>query len=78
MASLAQIELGSQLSEQAPAWSWAASSAARAGRKRVMADSNIESAKKLLASGVAPRDVAHDPSVSMPALYGWIPASAQA
>ena len=35
-------------------------------------------AKKLLSSGVPPRDVAKDLGVSVPTLYRWIPASASA
>ncbi len=45
------------------------------GRKRLMTDSKIESAKKLLANGVPPRDVAKNLGVSVPTLYRWIPAS---
>lgn len=47
------------------------------GRKRQMTDSKIESAKKLLANGVPPRDVAKNLGVSVPTLYRWIPASSQ-
>ena len=43
-----------------------------------MTDSKIESARKLLASGVSPRDVAKNLGVSVPTLYRWIPASSQA
>jgi DNA invertase Pin-like site-specific DNA recombinase len=43
-----------------------------------MTDSKIESARKLLASGVPPRDVAKNLGVSVPTLYRWIPASSQA
>jgi hypothetical protein len=46
------------------------------GRKRQMTDSKIVSAKKLLASGVPPRDVAKNLGVSVPTLYRWIPAAA--
>ncbi len=46
------------------------------GRKRKMTESKIESAKKLMASGVPPRDVADNLNVSIPTLYRWIPASA--
>jgi len=46
-------------------------------RKRQMTDSKIKSAKKLLASGVPPRDVATNLGVSVPTLYRWIPASTQ-
>jgi hypothetical protein len=50
----------------------------RGGRKRKMTDSKIESAKKLLASGVPPKDVAKNLGVSVPTLYRHIPASASA
>ena len=43
-----------------------------------MNDSKIESAKKLLASGVPPKGVAKGLGVSVPALYRWVPASAHA
>ena len=33
--------------------------------------------KKLLASGMPPRDVAQNLGVSVPTLYRWIPASTQ-
>ena len=47
----------------------------KGGRSRKMTDSKIESAKKLLANGVPPRDVAKNLGVSVPTLYRWIPAS---
>ena len=47
----------------------------KGGRKRQMTESKIKSAKKLLASGVPPRDVAANLGVSVPTLYRWIPAS---
>ncbi len=47
----------------------------KGGRKRQMTDSKIESAKKLLANGVPPFDVAKKLGVSVPTLYRWIPAS---
>ena len=43
-----------------------------------MTDSKIESAKKLLANGVTPRDVAENLGVSVPTLYRWLPASGRA
>lgn len=49
----------------------------KGGRKRQMTDSKIESAKKLLADGVPPRDVAENLGVSVPTLYRWLPASAR-
>lgn len=45
------------------------------GRKRQMTESKIRSARKLLAEGIPPRDVARNLGVSMPTLYCWIPAS---
>ena len=47
----------------------------KSGRKRQMTESKIASAKKLLANGVPPRDVAKNPGVSVPTLYRWIPAA---
>ena len=45
------------------------------GRKRTMTDSKLASAKKLLESGVLPKDVAKDLGVSLATLYRWIPAT---
>ena len=47
----------------------------KGGRKRQMTDSKIKSARKLLADGVPPRDVAENLGVSVPTLYRWLPAS---
>lgn len=43
-----------------------------------MTAGKIEAAKKLLASGVSLKDVARNLGVSVPTLYRWVPASAQA
>jgi len=45
------------------------------GRKRLMTDSKIKAAKKLLASGVPAREVAANLGISIPTLYRWIPAT---
>jgi len=50
----------------------------KGGRKPKMTENKIESAKKLLASGVPAKDVAKNLGVSVPTLYRWVPASAQA
>ena len=50
----------------------------KGGRKPKMTGSKIESAKKLLASGVPPKDVAKNLGVSVPTLYRWVPASTHA
>ncbi len=75
MASLAQMEreLGAERTKAGLA---AAKAKGRiGGRKRKMTVSKVESAKKLLSSGVSPRDVAQNLGVSIPTLYRWIPAS---
>ena len=45
------------------------------GRKRLMTESKVTAARKLLASGVPARDVAGNLGVSLPTLYRWLPAS---
>jgi len=45
------------------------------GRTRLMTDSKVKAAKKLLARGVPARDVASNLGVSIPTLYRWLPAS---
>ena len=44
-------------------------------RKQGMTDTKIDSAKKLLANGMPPRDVAKNLGVSIPTLYRRLPAS---
>ena len=39
------------------------------GRKRVMTDSKLNAAKKLLDSGILPKDVANNLGVSLATLY---------
>ena len=75
MASLAQMER-ELMAERTKAGLDAAKSQGRVGgRKRKMTKSKLESAKKLLATGVLPKDVAKNFGVSIPTLYRWIPAS---
>lgn len=75
MASLAQMER-ELIAERTKAGLAAAKTQGRVGgRKRKMTKSKIDSAKKLLASGVLPKDVAHNLGISIPTLYRWIPAS---
>lgn len=47
----------------------------KSNRKPKMIDSKIESAKKLLARGVPPKDPAKNRGVSIPTLYRWVPVS---
>jgi DNA invertase Pin-like site-specific DNA recombinase len=75
MASLAEMER-ELIVERTRAGLRAAKEMGRTGgRKRLMTDSKIESAKKLLASGISAREVAVNLGVSIPTLYRWIPAS---
>jgi DNA invertase Pin-like site-specific DNA recombinase len=68
MASLAQMER-ELLAERTRA------GLAAASRKRRMTPGKVESARKLLKSGISPRDVAQNLGVSIPTLYRWIPAA---
>jgi DNA invertase Pin-like site-specific DNA recombinase len=75
MASLAEMER-ELIVERTQAGLRAAKELGRTGgRKRLMTDSKIESAKKLLKSGMPAREVAANLGVSIPTLYRWVPAS---
>ena len=75
MASLAEMER-ELIVERTKAGLAAAKKLGRVGgRKRKMTNSKINSAKKLLASGVVPKDVAENLGISVATLYRWIPAS---
>ena len=74
MASLAQMEK-ELIVERTKAGLDAARKLGRVGgRKRVMTESKLDSAKKLLNSGVPAKEVAKDLGVSLATLYRWIPA----
>jgi DNA invertase Pin-like site-specific DNA recombinase len=76
MASLSQMERELTL-ERTKAGLDAARRLGRiGGRRRIMTDSKIKSARKLLASGHSPKDVARDLGISIATLYRWIPAAA--
>jgi DNA invertase Pin-like site-specific DNA recombinase len=77
MASLAQMERELTVERTRAGLETARKLGRKGGRKRRMTDSKIESAKRLLANGMPPRDVALNLSVSIPTLYRWIPASTQ-
>ena len=75
MASLAEMER-ELIVERTRAGLEVARKAGRVGgRKRALTESKVESAKKLLASGVGAREVAKNLGVSLPTLYRWLPAS---
>ena len=75
MASLAQMERELIIERTKSGLEIARQLGRKGGRKRVMTDSKLEAAKKLLASGVSPKDVATNLGLSIPTLYRWIPAS---
>jgi DNA invertase Pin-like site-specific DNA recombinase len=75
MASLAEMERELTIERTQAGLKVARQLGRTGGRKRQMTESKIKSAKKLLASGVPPRDVAANLGVSVPTLYRWIPAS---
>lgn len=75
MASLAQMERELMI-ERTQAGLRAARDQGRiGGRKRIMTDTKIRAARKLLAQGTPPREVASSLGVSIPTLYRWVPAT---
>ncbi len=76
MASLAEMERELTIERTRAGLKVARQLGRKGGRKRKMTESKIESAKKLLASGTPPKDVAKNLGVSVPTLYRWVPASA--
>jgi len=76
MASLAEMERELTVERTRAGLEVARQLGRKGGRKRQMTDSKIESAKKLLASGVPPRDMAKNLNVFVPTLYRWVPVSA--
>lgn len=77
IAALAQMER-ELISERTRAGLEAAKKLGRVGgRKRIMTESKVLSAKRLLKSGALPKDVAQDLGISLATLYRWIPASDQ-
>jgi len=75
MASLAEMERELIVERTRAGLETAKQLGRKGGRKPKMTESKIGAAKKLLASGVAPREVAQNLGVSVPTLYRWIPAS---
>jgi len=78
MASLAEMERELTVERTRAGLEVARQLGRKGGRKRQMTDSKIASAKKLLANGVPPRDVAKNLGISIPTLYRWLPASTRA
>ncbi len=74
MASLAEMERELIVERTRAGLAAAERQGCRGGRKRIMTESKMESARLLLAGGAFPRDVAADLGVSLPTLYRWLPA----
>ncbi|NII11009.1 recombinase family protein [Oleiagrimonas sp. C23AA] len=75
MASLAEMERELTVERTRAGLEVARQLGRTGGRKRQMTESKIRSARRLLAEGIPPRDVARNLGVSVPTLYRWIPAS---
>ena len=75
MASLAEMERELIIERTRAGLEIAKQLGRKGGRRPKMTDSKVESAKKLLISGIPPREVAKNLAVSIPTLYRWIPAS---
>jgi len=74
MASLAEMERELIVERTKAGLAAAKKLGRKGGRKRVMTDSKLNAAKKLLDSGILPKDVANNLGVSLATLYRWIPA----
>jgi DNA invertase Pin-like site-specific DNA recombinase len=74
MASLAEMERELMVERTQAGLEAARRMGRTGGRRRQMTDSKISAAKRLLADGVAPRNVAKNLGVSIPTLYRWVPA----
>jgi len=75
MASLAQMERELLIERTQAGLEVARKRGRVGGRKRAMTDSKLAAAKRLLADGVHPKDVAVDLGISVPTLYRWLPAT---
>lgn len=73
MASLAQMERELIVERTRAGLAAARLRGRNGGRRRSMTPAKIEAARKLLAAGTAPRDVAASLGVSVPTLYRWVP-----
>ena len=75
MASLSEMERELTVERTKAGLAAAKQQGRTGGRKRLMTDSKIDAARKLMAGGATPKSVARDLGVSVPTLYRWLPAS---
>jgi len=73
MASLAQMERELIVERTRAGLEAARRQGKVGGRRRLMDESKIESARQLLRSGIPPREVAKNLGVAVPTLYRWLP-----
>lgn len=78
MASLAQMERELTIERTRAGLEAAKRQGRVGGRKRQMTVNKVEAARKLLAGGTPPREVAQSLGVSVPTLYRWLPAASRA
>ncbi|MGH8210351.1 MAG: recombinase family protein [Steroidobacteraceae bacterium] len=78
MASLAEMERELTVERTRAGLAVARKLGRVGGRKRRMTENKVKAAKRLLADGTPPRDVAQNLGVSVPTLYRWVPASGRA
>ena len=78
MASLAEMERELTVERTRAGLAVARQLGRVGGRKRRMTENKVKAAKRLLADGTPPRDVALNLGVSVPTLYRWLPASSRA
>lgn len=74
MASLAEMERELTAERTRAGLEAARQQGRTGGRKRRMTENKVDAAKKLLALGSSPREVARSLGVSVPTLYRWLPA----
>jgi len=75
MASLCEMERELTIERTLAGLQAARQMGRKGGRKPKMTASKLESAKKLLASGLPPKEIACNLGVSVPTLYRWLPAT---
>jgi DNA invertase Pin-like site-specific DNA recombinase len=75
MASLAQMERELIVERTRAGLESARRQGRVGGRKRLMSERKVNAAKKLLAAGTSPREIAQNLGVSVPTFYRWLPAS---
>lgn len=75
MSALAEMEANLIRERTMAALAVAKSQGRVGGRKKLMTDSKIESAKKLLSDGIAAREVAKNLGISIATLYRHIPSA---